>query len=149
LMVSFMEQQIGLPYSEEVPERFGPFVYDCSGLVWAASDAVNLGMPGGPDNDVAALVVNEMYWLGGYPGAQIIPNQNDLHAGDILAFVGGDPYPPPPGTLDFYGYTVAGMGHIGMAVNHEYYISAYDTEFGVCIKPISGDVFVIGVRLPS
>jgi cell wall-associated NlpC family hydrolase len=140
-----MLAQVGKPYTEEIPERFGPDAFDCSGLVWAASDSVHNGLPGGPSDDVAALVVNEMIWFSGQPGVQLITDAADIQAGDLIAFTGGDPVSFDV-TLQGHVYQ-GGFGHIGMATGPFYYVSAYDTAEGVCVKPISGDVFNAALRL--
>lgn len=141
-----MLAQVGKPYSEEVPERFGPTVYDCSGLVWAAAAHVGDSLPGGPDNDAAALVPYEMAWFSNQPGVQLITSAADVLAGDLLAFTGGDPAPFEV-TLAGHVYPAGEFGHIGMATSSTEYVSAYDTADGVCVKPIAGDVFNAALRL--
>jgi cell wall-associated NlpC family hydrolase len=140
-----MRAQVGKPYTEEIPERFGPDGYDCSGLVWAASNSAGNGLPGGPSDDAAALVPYEMEWFAAQPGVQLITSAADVQEGDVLAFTGGDPVSFDV-TLQGHVYQ-GGFGHIGMATSSTEYVSAYDTEFGVCVKPISGDVFNAALRL--
>jgi Putative peptidoglycan binding domain/NlpC/P60 family len=131
--LEIMESEIGKPYSEEVPERFGPDVFDCSGLIWYAFTQAGYAMPGGPDNDVAGLVSGEMQWLAAQPGSVMIWN-GKVQAGDVLMFVGAD---PPGFDLVLQGVTVECGGHIGMATSDDEYVSAYDTQYGVCILPIA------------
>jgi Bacteriophage peptidoglycan hydrolase len=142
-MLDYMLAQKGKPYSQEIPERFGPHVFDCSGLIWAAAHAAGYALPGGPSDDAAGIVDPELQWFASQPGSTIITNRSQIQRGDVLGFMGAD---PPGGTITVGGHRVAGMGHIGMATSSTEYISAYDTQEGVSLNPISGDVFVIGVR---
>jgi len=141
-----MVAQVGKPYSEQVPERFGPEVFDCSGLVWAAANSVGDALPGGPTNDAAALVPYEMQWFAGQPGVQLITDAAEVEAGDLLAFTGGDPAPFEV-VLQGHVFPAGQFGHIGMATSPTEYVSAYDTADGVCYKPIAGDVFNAALRL--
>jgi NlpC/P60 family len=141
--LAYMMAQVGHPYSEEIPERFGPHVFDCSGLVWAAFHHAGTGMPGGPNDDAAGIVDPELQWLAKQPGATVIRNKKNIEKGDVIGFQGAD---PPGGTITVGGNKVAGMGHIGMAVSNTKYVSAYDTQEGVVVNPIAGDVFTVAVR---
>jgi cell wall-associated NlpC family hydrolase len=154
-MVAFMMAQRGKPYSEAIPARFGPDVYDCSGLVWAAANAAGVGMPGGPHNDAAAIVDPELQWAGSLAGAKVITNVSQVQAGDIVGFWAPDAtthgsakMDPDGNTLHIGSVSVKSMGHIGMAINPLQYISAYDTASGILVNPITGDQFVCAVRLP-
>jgi cell wall-associated NlpC family hydrolase len=141
-----MLAQVGKAYTEEVPERFGPNGFDCSGLVWAASNSIGNGLPGGPDDDGAALVPFEMEWFASQPGVQVITSPADIQTGDLIAFTGGDPAPFAV-TLQNHAYSPNQFGHIGMATSSTEYVSAYDTAEGVVINLISGDVFNAALRL--
>jgi cell wall-associated NlpC family hydrolase len=141
-----MLAQVGKPYSEEVPERFGPEVFDCSGLVWAAANSVGDALPGGPSNDAAALVPYEMMWFAAQPGVQLITSASDILEGDLIAFTGGDPAPFGV-VLQGVTYPAGEFGHIGMATSSTEYVSAYDTAEGIVVNPIAGDVFNAALRL--
>jgi hypothetical protein len=71
-VLTIMESATGKPYSEQIPERFGPNVFDCSGLVWYAFNKAGIPMPGGPSDDPAAIVDPELQWLASQPGAKAI-----------------------------------------------------------------------------
>lgn len=141
-----MLAQVGKPYTEEVPERFGPNGFDCSGLVWAAADSAGDALPGGPSDDGAALVPFEMEWFAEQTGVQVITSATDIQTGDLIAFTGAAPAPFAV-TLQNHAYSPGQFGHIGMATSTTEYVSAYDTAEGVIIKLISGDVFNAALRL--
>jgi cell wall-associated NlpC family hydrolase len=141
-----MTAQVGKSYTEEVPERFGPAGFDCSGLVWAAANSIGDALPGGPDDDGAALVPFEMEWFAAQPGVQVITSAAGIEAGDLIAFTGGDPAPFAV-SLQNHAYSAGQFGHIGMATSSTEYVSAYDTAEGVVINPIAGDVFNAALRL--
>jgi NlpC/P60 family len=150
-MLAVMLSKVGDGYTESIPQRFGttvPQEFDCSGLVWYAANQAGIPMPGGPADDVAALVTTEMVWLAAQPGAQLVRSPADVLAGDVIAFTGGDPV---PFRLIVGGVAFpAGMfGHIGMAVSPNWYVSAYDTAQGVRVNPIAGDVFNVAVRMAA
>lgn len=146
-MLSIMQSKVGDKYTEDIPQRFGPNQFDCSGLVWYAATQAGIPMPGGPSDDGAAIVGPELQWLANQPGSQIITSAKDLKAGDIIGFTGGDPDPATV-TIGGKGYTNA-LGHIGMATSSTQYVSAYDTAEGVRVNPISGDTFNVAVRPAS
>lgn len=153
-VLSTMNSEVGKPYSENIPGRFGPNEFDCSGLIWYAFNKAGIPMPGGPSDDAAAIVDPELQWLASQPGSQVITDKSQIQAGDVLGFVGADPntYGTAKvvnGKLSLGNTSVNSMGHIGMAVNNSTYVSAYDTADGVTTKPISGDVFVAAVRPAS
>jgi hypothetical protein len=145
-MLSVMKSKVGDAYTQQIPERFGPNQFDCSGLIWYAANQSGIGMPGGPSDDAAAIVGPEMEWLGKQKGAQVIKSAQQIQQGDILAFTGADPA-PTSFTVDGQAVPAGEFGHIGMATSASQYVSAYDTQDGVALKPIAGDVFNLGVRL--
>jgi cell wall-associated NlpC family hydrolase len=134
-MLSFMESQIGKPYLEENPQRFGPDYYDCSGLLWKAATTAGLNMPGGPSDPAAALANVEPVWLS-QNGWTAYTNKANIQEGDVLCFTGAAPGPSQWGPI----------GHIGMASSSTQLCSAYDTAQGVCYTPIAQDNFVVGLR---
>ena len=146
-MLSIMQSKVGDAYTEDIPQRFGPNQFDCSGLVWYAATQAGIPMPGGPSDDGAAIVGPELQWLAKQPGSQIITSPKDIQAGDIIGFTGGDPDPATV-TIGGKGYTNE-LGHIGMATSGTQYVSAYDTAEGVRVNPISGDTFNVAVRPAS
>lgn len=146
-MLAVMLSKVGDGYTEQIPQRFGvetPQRFDCSGLVWYAANHAGIWMPGGPLNDVAALAPTELVWAAKQPGAVAVFEQKLVQAGDLLGFIGGD---PAPYNITIGGRSFRGPGHIGMAISPSQYVSAYDTAQGVRVKPISGDVFQVAVRM--
>lgn len=152
-VLTIMKSEIGKPYSEAIPARFGTSVFDCSGLIWYAFTKAGIPMPGGPSDDAAAIVDPEIQWLSKQPGAKVITDASKVQAGDVIGFVGADPGTTGStslvnGKVELGGGAspVASMGHIGMATSNTEYVSAYDTAEGVTTNPISSDQFVVAVR---
>jgi hypothetical protein len=146
-MLGIMQSKIGDPYTEEIPERFGPGQFDCSGLVWYAANQAGIPMPGGPDDDEAALAPFELEWAAGLPGATVL--FSGIQEGDLLGFLGAD---PAPFDITLGGRTFTGPGHIGMATSSAEYVSAYDTVSGVCLNPIAGtgdNQLLVAVRMAA
>jgi cell wall-associated NlpC family hydrolase len=136
-MLAFMEKAVGTPYLEENPQRFGPNDYDCSGLIWAAAHAAGINFPGGPSDPAGALANVEADYFATQPGTQTIKSANQIQEGDLVFFTGAAPGPSNFGPI----------GHVGMATSSTQYVSAYDTAEGTRVNPISGDNFVVAVRL--
>jgi Bacteriophage peptidoglycan hydrolase len=137
-MLAFMVAQIGKPYSEAVPGRFGPNEYDCSGLVFTAASKAGIPFPGNSSSDSGDVTANtEANYLGTLPGVTKITNASQIKTGDVLFFQGSDPAPSNYGPI----------GHVGMAFSPTTLISAYDTAEGITKTPISQDQFVVGFRL--
>jgi NlpC/P60 family len=150
-VLNTMTSEIGKPYSQAIPARFGTAVFDCSGIIWYAFTKNGIPMPGGPSDDGAAIVDPEIQWLASQPGAQVITDASQVKAGDVIGFVGADAGVTGNaklvnGKLQVGSKQVQSMGHIGMATSNSQYVSAYDTADGVTVKPISGDQFVVAVR---
>jgi len=134
--MTFMLAQQGKPYSEALSGtdfRLGPNAYDCSGLVYAALHKIGVPIP--QDQSTANT---EADWLASN-GAQTVKDSSQIKTGDILFFSSGDNGPSNFG----------GIGHTGMAIGNGNYISAYDTADGITVKPISGDQFVVAMRLTN
>lgn len=117
-VLSYMVAQLGKPYS--TTDRFGPYQFDCSGLVWAALNQAGVPIPA-EDN----VVHSEIEWLAQVPGAELITNVNDLEPGDIVAMIGADPVDTPYGLMGHIGIVGSGSGANSVIV------SAYDTAGGV------------------
>jgi cell wall-associated NlpC family hydrolase len=153
-MVSYMMAQRGKPYTQNIPGRFGPNGFDCSGLVWAAANHAGVNLPGGPKDDAAAIVDPELQWFGQQAGSKAYTESSQIQAGDVLGFWAPDATTlgttklNPDGTMTVGSLKVKSCGHIGMAINPLQYISAYDTASGILVNPIAGDQFVVGVRFP-
>jgi cell wall-associated NlpC family hydrolase len=137
-MLAFMVAQIGKPYSEAVPGRFGPNEFDCSGLVFTAAAKAGIPFPGNSATDSGDVLANtEANYLGTLPGVTKITSPSQIKTGDVLFFTGAAPGPSNYGPI----------GHVGMAYNSTTLISAYDTADGITKTPISQDQFVVGFRL--
>jgi hypothetical protein len=137
-MLAFMVAQIGKPYSEAVPGRFGPNEFDCSGLVFTAAKNAGIPFPGNASTDSGDVLANtEANYLGTLPGVTKITNASQIKTGDVLFFTGAAPGPSNYGPI----------GHVGMAFSPTTLISAYDTAEGITKTPISQDQFVVGFRL--
>lgn len=153
-MVAYMMAQRGKPYTQNIPGRFGPNGFDCSGLVWAAANHAGVNLPGGAKDDAAAIVDPELQWFGKQIGATVYTKSSQIQAGDVLGFWAPDATTlgttklNPDGTMTVGSTKVKSCGHIGMAINPMQYISAYDTASGILVNPIAGDQFVVGVRFP-
>jgi hypothetical protein len=137
-MLAFMVAQIGKPYSEAVPGRFGPNEYDCSGLVFTAAKNAGIPFPGNASTDSGDVLANtEANYLGTLSGVTKITDPSQIKTGDVLFFTGAAPGPSNYGPI----------GHVGMAFNSTTLMSAYDTAQGITKTPISQDHFVVGFRL--
>jgi Bacteriophage peptidoglycan hydrolase len=137
-MLAYMVAQIGKPYSEAVPGRFGPNEFDCSGLVFTAAQKAGIPFPGNASTDSGDVLANtEANYLGTLPGVTKITNVSQIKTGDVLFFTGASPGPSNYGPI----------GHVGMAFSPSTLISAYDTAEGITKTPITQDQFVVGFRL--
>jgi cell wall-associated NlpC family hydrolase len=133
-VLSYMEAQVGKPYS--TIDRFGPYQFDCSGLVWAALNQAGVPIPA-DDN----VVHSEIEWLAQVPGAKLITNVNDLEPGDIVAMIGADPVETPYGLMGHIGIVASGSGANSVI------LSAYDTAEGVNETSLAqNNGFAIAVR---
>lgn len=130
-ILNYMDSKIGHPYSEGLNVRFGPQYYDCSGLVYDAMHAAGINIP-----KSQAIASSEANWLGSN-GAQVIKSASQVQKGDIVFFTGASPDPSNYGPI----------GHVGVALGNGSYVSAYDTARGVTTTPLSGDHFVVAMRL--
>src|ERR1700722_1892235 len=134
--MAFMLAQRGKPYSEALSGslfRLGPNAYDSSGRVSGALHKMGIAIP--QDQSTANT---EADWLS-ENGAQVIKDASQLKPGDFVFFSSGDNGPSNFG----------GMGHTGRAVGGGNYISAYDHADGIVVKPLSGDQFVVGMRVTN
>lgn len=129
-MLAFMYSQIGKPYTQVNPTRFGPTAYDCSGLIYAASQAAGIELP---QSQATANV--EIGWFAAQQGAQLImPGLGAvaLQAGDIVGCTGE---PPSPVVINGVTYQI---GHIGMMSSDGIsLISALNTQYGVTQMNVS------------
>jgi hypothetical protein len=130
-IVSYMDSKIGHPYSEGLNVRLGPTFFDCSGLVYEAMHAAGINIPRSD-----AIAASEANWLGSN-GAQQIKDVSQVQKGDIVFFTGA-----APGASNY-----GPIGHVGVAQGNGQYVSAYDTALGVTTTKLTGDHFVIGMRL--
>ncbi len=152
-MLSYALAQRGKPYSESNPGRFGPSEFDCSGLIWSAARHAGLAIPGGPSNPAAAIVDPELQWFAKLDGSTVITDVSKVQSGDVIGFVGADPNTLgtskllPNGKLQVGSAQVQSAGHIGICSSSTEYMSAYDTASGCLVNPISGDQFVVAVRI--
>lgn len=125
-MREFMVDQLGKPYTQVNPTRFGPTAYDCSGLVWAAAVAANIPMP-----QSLSTAEPEMAYFADQIGAYIIPGIPELEAGDIVGCTGAI---PGPVTIGGHTYQV---GHIGVMADNVNLVSALNTKLGVAVMNVS------------
>lgn len=153
VMLKFCLAQRGKPYSQAA--RYGPNSYDCSGLIAMAAKKAGVGIPGGPGAENSDAIVDPELQNFCKVGGKAYTNVHDIKAGDILGFYSSDAnvhgnakMNPDGNTMNVGGINVKSCGHIGIAVNPMQYMSAYDTAEGCLVKPIAGDSFVVGVRLP-
>jgi cell wall-associated NlpC family hydrolase len=130
-MLAFFQSKVGLPYTEENPERFGPHEYDCSGLCWAAANAAGIKF-----SQALALANLEPAVFIGH-GGTVVAKESSVQTGDICFFHGAAPGPSQWGPI----------GHVGMCSTPGTLVSAYDTAEGVTHTPMSQDQFVVAVRL--
>jgi len=135
-ILTFMLAQKGKGYTETNPTRFGPNEFDCSGLVYTAAHHAGYDIPQGD-----AIAAKEAPWFAALPGAQVIKNQSQIQAGDLVFFPGSDPGSSPFGPI----------GHVGMAISPTQYVSAYDTQEGVVTGPIGtgNSGFTVAIRIPG
>ncbi len=151
--VTLALSEVGKPYSQNIPGRFGTSEFDCSGLVWYALSKSGIPIPGGASDDAAAIVDPEIQWAASQPGAKVITDESEVQRGDIVGFYSGDAGTlgtsklNSDGKLQVGDQQVESMGHIGIASGGGNYVSAYDTQSGVINKPINTDHFVVAVRL--
>lgn len=126
VMRDFMMKQLGKPYTQVNPTRFGPTAYDCSGLVWAAAVAADIPMP-----QSLSTAEPEMAYFADQIGAYIIPGIPELEAGDIVGCTGAI---PGPVTIGGHTYQV---GHIGVMADSTNLVSALNTKLGVAVMNVS------------
>lgn len=154
VMLKYCLAQRGKPYSQAA--RFGPNSFDCSGLIAMAAKHAGVGIPGGPGAENSDAIVDPELQNFAKVGGKAYTDAKSIKAGDILGFYASDATthgnavmsPPGSQTMKVGGLLVKSCGHIGIAVNPMQYMSAYDTAEGCLVKPITGDAFVVGVRLP-
>lgn len=125
-MRAFMVLQLGKPYTQVNPTRFGPTAYDCSGLVWAASQSADIPMP-----QSLSTAEPEISYFASQIGAYIIPGIPELQAGDIVGCTGAI---PGPVTVSGHTYQV---GHIGVMADNTNLVSALNTKLGVALMNVS------------
>ena len=140
-VLNFMTAEIGkVPYSENTATnpatgeefRFGPTEYDCSGLVYSAMKSVGIDIPASD-----AIASKEADVLSKYPGVKVIKNVNQVGKGDLVFFTGASPDASSFGPI----------GHVGMATSSSQYVSAFDTQSGITLEPLSNSGFVVALDL--
>lgn len=125
-MRSFMVSQVGKPYTQVNPTRFGTTAYDCSGLVYAAAQMSDIALP-----QSLATAEPEIAFFGDQVGAYIIPGIPELQAGDIVGCTGAI-----PGPVEVGGHTYQ-VGHIGVMADSTNLVSALNTKLGVALMNVS------------
>jgi cell wall-associated NlpC family hydrolase len=137
-MLNFMLAQKGKPYLSENPQRFGPAFYDCSGLVYAATQAADVPLP-----QSKATADVEMGWFASQQGAYIVPGIPELQAGDIVGCYGAS---PSPVTVNGHTYYI---GHIGMMADSTNLISALNAKDGVALMNVNYLQPMLAVRVQA